>query len=216
MHHFYKNNFRVALSTLSLIVFVFLLSIYLLNFGVENKSNADDQSVSLTASTATAMTFSTSAGGSVALGAITPGNPVSAPATGTIMSVTTNAANGYTIGVADSIAASNSCLVSSGNYIPDYAGTIATPTTWSGTGLGITLYAADTTKEAKWGTGITYNDANNKYAGVPQNSTIAHTVTGYHVSADTSSWAFKIDIPPAQAVGNYTGNVTFTATAVLS
>ena len=78
------------------------------------------------------------------------------------------------------------------------------------------MFAATTSKESAWGTGTTYNDANNKYAGVPQNATTGHTVTGYHAGTDTSSWSFKIDVPNSQKTGNYSGSVTFTATAVVS
>ena len=216
MHHLYKNNFRLFLTTVALSVFVLFLAIYLTNFGIEKRSSADTQGVSLSATTAAAMSFTTLAGDTVSFGSITAGSAVAGPATGTIFSITTNAPNGYTLGVSDSIAASDSCLVSSGNYIPDYVGTVGTPTIWSGVGLGVALYAADTNKEAKWGTGTTYNDLNNKYAGVPQAATTAHTVTGYHAGADTSSWAFKLDVAPGQAVGSYSGTVTFTATAVLS
>ena len=87
---------------------------------------------------------------------------------------------------------------------------------WSGVGLGVTLFAADTSKEAKWGTGTTYNDGLNKYAGVPQAATVAHTVTGYREIPDTSSWAFKLDVSPGQSAGNYSGTVIFTAVAVLT
>jgi hypothetical protein len=78
------------------------------------------------------------------------------------------------------------------------------------------MFAADTSKEAAWGTGTTVCDANNKYAGAPATATTAHTVTGFHSGADTSSWGWKIDVPNTQKTGSYSGNVTFTATAVLS
>ena len=199
-------------------VFVFMAVIYFANLGVENKSQADTQGVTVSASVQTAMTFSTSAGDTAAFGSLTPGSPIASPATGTVLSVTTNAANGYTIGVSDSKTTTNSALLhtDTSTYVADYAGTIATPTSWTSTGLGLTLFAADTNKESAWGTGTTYDDSNNKYAGVPQNATTAHTVTGYHSGADTSSWAFKLDVPGTQKTGSYSGTVTFTSTAVLS
>ncbi|MCX6810178.1 MAG: hypothetical protein NTY30_00350 [Candidatus Berkelbacteria bacterium] len=198
-------------------VLVFMAVIYFTNFGVENKSNADTQNVTVSATVLTAMTFSTTAGSTAAFGSLTPGSPIAAPATGTVLSVTTNAANGYTIGVSDAVAGSDSALHQSSTYIADYAGTIATPTTWTGTGLGVTLFAADTGKNTtQWGAGTTYNDVLNQYAGIPETATTAHTVTGYHSSADTSSWDFKLDVPGTQKTGAYSGTVTFTATAVLS
>jgi len=207
------------LKSISFAVFLTLLVFVLLVLGLNYfpyGGVADTDIVNLSTNVQNAMVFSITTGDTVAFGDLTPGTPIAAPATGTIASVTTNAANGYTLGVHDSIAGSDSCLVNAGTYIADYAGTIATPTTWVNTGLGITLYAADTNKEAKWGTGTTYDDANNKYAGVPETVTTAHTVTGYHSGADTSSWAFKLDTPASQKTGAYSGSITFTATAVLS
>ena len=181
-------------------------------------AQAAQDTVSLSTTVQEYLSFSITTGDTVAFGNLTPGTPIAAPNTGTIASVTTNAANGYTLAVHDGVAASGSCLLHTDTTtrIADYAGTIETPTSWTGTGLGITLYAADTNKEAKWGTGTTYNDPNNKYAGIPQNATTAHTVTGYHSGADTSSWAYKIDVPNTQKTGSYSGEMTFTATAVLS
>lgn len=162
------------------------------------------------------LTFDITQADSVPFGNLTPGTPI-CYATGTIASVTTNAANGYTLGVHDG-SATDSALVQSGVYIPDMTnGTIATPVVWgSNYGQGIGLYAADTNKEAKWGTGTTVCDANNKYAAIPLAATTAHTVTGYHAGADTSSWSFKIDVQNTQKTGAYSGNMTFTATAILS
>ena len=156
------------------------------------------------------------AGSSVEFGNLTPASPITAPVGGTVASVATSASNGYTLSLSDG-SGTNSAMVHTDTttYIADYAGTITTPTTWTGTGVGISLFAADTTKEAKWGTGTTYNDANNKYAGVPANATVAHTVATYSEGADTSTWAFKVDVLNSQKTGTYSGDVTFTATASL-
>lgn len=181
-------------------------------------AEAATDTVTLTTSVQEYLNFSLTAGDTAAFGNLTPGTPIASPATGTIATVTTNSANGYTVGLSDATAATNSSMTHSDTTtkIADYAGTIAEPTSWTGTGLGITLFAADTTKEAKWGTGTTYDDANNAYAGIPQNATTAHTAAGYKSGADTSSWAFKLDVPNTQKTGSYSGTVTFTVTAVLS
>lgn len=173
--------------------------------------------VSLSTSVQEYLTFAITAGDAVTFGSLTPGTPICF-ATGTVASVTTNSANGYTIGLSDAVAGTNSTLLHTDatTRIADYAGTLTTPTTWASTGLGVGLFAADTNKDVKWGTGTAVCDANNKYAGVPQTATTAHTSTGYHASADTSSWSWKIDVPNTQKTGTYSGNVTFTATAVLS
>ena len=185
-----------------------------------DKAEAATDTVTVTTTVQQYISFSITAGDPTAFGNLTPGTPIAAPATGTVASVTTNSANGYTLGLSDGIASTNSALLHTDatTYIADYAGTIGTPTSWTGTGLGITLYAADTTPDAKWcaTTCTTYNDADNKYAGIPENATTAHTVTGFHADADTSSWAFKIDVSNSQKTGAYSGTVTFTATAVLT
>lgn len=182
-----------------------------------SSADAATDTVSLSTSVQEYLSFSITSGDTVSFGNLTPGTPI-CHATGSVASVTTNAANGYTMGLSDATAAPNSCLrhTDTTTYIAKYAGTIAVPTSWTGTGLGITMYAADTNKEAAWGTGTTVCDANNKYAGVPEAATTAHTVTGYHATADTSSWGWKLDAPGTQKTGSYSGNVTFTATAVLS
>lgn len=150
-------------------------------------------------------------------GNLSPGTPLKGTG-GIIATVNTSAADGYLLGISDGIPAPDSCLVHTDGvtYIEDYLGTITTPTLWSGTGLGFTVYAADTNKEAKWGTGTTYNDSNNKYAGVPQTTTTFHSSPSYKAVDDTTSFAFELDAPNDQKTGNYSGDITITATAVVS
>ncbi len=197
------------------VFFAVMFSAYLVLNYVSIQSEAATHDVSLDITVQEYMAFDITAGDTINIGNFNPGTPTCSN-TGSVASVTTNAANGYTLGVHDG-SDTDSALVKGGSvYIPDYAGTITTPTSWTGTGLGVGLYAADTNKEAKWGTGTTVCDANNKYAGVPASATTAHTVTGYRDTADTSSWSWKIDTPNDQETGYYSGNVTFTATAVTS
>lgn len=202
-------------------VFLGILIILVMMALLTGKSaRAEEHEVDLSTTVQASLSFDIIAGDTVPFGPLTAGVPIAAPDTGTIASVTTNAANGYTLGLSDGVAGSNSALLHTDTTtrITDVtSGDITTPALWgTSTGLGITLYAADTNKEGKWGTGTAYNDANNKYAAIPQAATTAHTVIGEVVGADTSSWAFKIDVPADQKTGSYSGNVTFTATAVLS
>jgi hypothetical protein len=191
--------------------------LYFVNSSSVNQVEAAEQNVSLSTTVQEYLSFSITAGGTVTFGNLTPGTPI-CYSTGTVASVTTNATNGYTIGLSDGVAGTNSALLHTDTTtrIADYAGTIDTPTSWTGTGLGVGLYAADTNKESKWGTGTTVCDSNNKYAGIPQSTTTAHSAPGYKSGADTSSWSFKVDVPNTQKAGSYSGTVTFTATAVLS
>ena len=218
-----KILFMTISSLIVFWLFIFLghsgnLSSYLKSMvGRAAASTTSPQTHNVTLSTTVQayMVFDFTAGDTVAFGNLTPGTPIDAPATATIASVTTNSLNGYTIGIADATAGTNSSMVNAGSYIADYAGSFATPTLWTGTGLGITLFSG-TQKDAKWGTGTTYNDGYNKYAGIPQAAATAHTVTGFHAAADLSSWAWSIDVPNDQKTGAYSGVVTFTATSVLS
>jgi len=179
------------------------------------KAATDTKDVSLSTNAQEYLTFTITAGSSIAFGDLSPGSPV-VGSNGTTTSVTTNAANGYTLAVSDSVSGSDSALLHSDTTtrILDYSGTIATPTSWSGTGFGFCLYSG-TNKDAKWGTGTSYNDSNNKYAGVPQTATTIMTKTGYTEGADTAGIGWKVDVPNTQKTGSYSGSVTLTVTAVL-
>lgn len=202
---------------------VFLAVLYLANLGPSKQSEAATHDVTLTTTVITYLTFDITAGDTVPFGNLTPGTPIKAPAASTIASVTTNAANGYTLGLSDAHAASSSMAhTDTTTHITKMTnGTIGTPVAWgSNTGVGATMWTADTTPEAKWCTPAqtctSYDDADNLYAAVPETATTAHTVTGFHASADTSSWAFEINVPNTQKTGAYSGTITYTATAVLS
>ncbi len=134
----------------------------------------------------------------------------------TVATVTSNHPNGYSLSVADNVSGSDSALLHTDTLtrIADYVGSILTPTLWSGTGVGITVYQA-TDKEAKWGTGTTENDVNNKYAGIPETAEIIHTKTGSPTSADETYVGYKIVVPNTQKTGSYSGNITYTATGML-
>lgn len=212
-----------------LIVFLFVSGLIIL-FPIcrTNAANATDtESVSLTATVNDYIALATKSGGTIALGAFLPGTPTCSN-TATVMGVTTNAANGYTLGLSDDQALADGQLVTDSSlhqgtvYIPDFStGTLAAPVVWGtpGTnrGLGVGLFAADNTgKEIVWGTGTAVCDALNKYAPIPKTAATGHTLTGYHAAEDTSSWGWKIDVPATQKTGAYAGTVTFTATTVLT
>lgn len=121
-------------------------------------AQAETHGVSLSTSVQSYLSFDITAGDSIGLGSLTPGTPICST-TASVASVTTNAANGYTLGLSDG-SDTNSALAQGGVYIPDMTnGTITTPVVWgvpgTNTGLGVGLWAADTNKEAKWGTGTT-------------------------------------------------------------
>ena len=211
---------RIKKKNLFLSLIVLVVSVSLVYFAIRPfVAHADTHGVSLSTSVQSYLSFDITAGDTIALGSLTPGTPICS-ATASVASVTTNAANGYTIGLSDG-SDTNSALNQGGTYIPDMTnGTITTPVVWgtpgTNTGLGVGLWAADTTKEVKWGTGTTVCDTNNKYAAIPSAAATAHTVTGVVVGTDTSSWSWKIDVLNTQKTGAYSGSATFTATAVIS
>jgi hypothetical protein len=88
--------------------------------------------------------------------------------------------------------------------------------TWSGTGLGFTVFSSTATKNTTWwGTGTTKDDANNKYAGFP---TSAQTIMAqdFYTSGDTTtSVGYKLDVPPGQLPGDYDGIIVYTVTMAL-
>lgn len=190
---------------------------------VSYESKAATDTVDLEINVQEYLSFSLTAGDSIDFENFNPGTPACST-DATVASVTTNAANGYTLGLHDG-SATNSALSKGGLgsvYITDYAGSFGTPTEWTGNGLGISMWDADTNHETKWCKAgeitdcTTVCDADNLYAGVPETATTAHTVTGFRSDADTSSWSWKIDAPNTQETGAYSGTVTFTATAVIS
>ncbi len=153
--------------------------------------------------------------GSVSLSTLTPGSPQTNK---TIATVTTNFPNGYSLSVQDDVSGSNSALLhtDTSTRIADYTGTIASPTSWTGTGLGICVYIATGKNESQWGSGTSETDVNNKYAGVPETTTSIHAKTGSPTSGDQTYIGYKIDIPNSQKTGTYSGDVTYTATGVLN
>ena len=133
--------------------------------------------------------------------------------------VTTDAWNGYTLGINMQQHSNASCsdryalCQSSGAYyIPNISATIASPAVWSEDGLGFTV-SAGTSVEAKWNSG-------SNYAAVPSTKTTFHTKADYYAPAsgtpyDSSTVRFKIQIPNSQETVTYDNTVTFTATAAL-
>ena len=179
--------------------------------------------ITLTTTILEAISIAITSGSSITFTSFAPGT--SAPqcnGSGSVLAVTTNASNGYTMGVSDA-SDTNSPMAFGSVYIPDATGgTMTTPVTWTTNnagflGLGITDFAADTTKNtSKWGTGATACDVFNKWAAVPSANSVGHTVTGWRAAADSTSWGWKIDAPASQKTGLYTGVVLFTATSVVA
>ncbi len=138
------------------------------------------------------------------LGVVVPGVPNTGE---TIATVTTDANGGYDL----LIAQNNDMTHATDNTttISAYTGTIASPTVWSGVGLGFTV-ANGTTVAAKWGTNPNY-----RYAGIPNTDTVFHEKPGYKSGGDDTTIRYQIDVPASQKSGTYTSTVTYTAMASL-
>lgn len=179
-------------------------------------TNAD--TVSVSTNVQTVVTFGVDSG-TMNLGNLTPTTPV----TGTsVLTVDTNDMSGYYLQAsyttATCAAATTLCHSDTTTTITDktdFTG-IADCTesaVWSGTGLGFTVFAADTNKDTTcWGAGTTVTHASNKYVGFPSVAkTILNTTSGPLADDDTSV-GYKLDVATTQKSGAYSGSVVFTAT----
>lgn len=209
---------KTTKTTLLVLISFFLLVGTASFYYFESSAQSDTENVTLSTNVQTSIAIALSSG-TYAFGNLTAGTPLKGSA-GIDIDITTNASNGYSIGIHDGVAGSDSCLLHTDTTtrIVDTSALVGTPALWiSGVtkGLGATVYTADTSKEIKWGTGTTYGDVNNKYAAVPQTATTIHTSTGYKTGADTTSVAFIVDVEADQKSGAYSGDIILTATAVL-
>jgi hypothetical protein len=201
-----KCSFALAFSVFLTVVFI-LGQVWEISFG----ASATD---SVILSTTVAETISLDCGTDVNLGTLTPGTPVTGSSTCT---VTTNANGGYNLQVKrddadttmDKTTDATTNIADKTAWDPTGSGNGAT---WTGTGLGFTVFASTATKSTTWwGTGTTETDANNKYAGFPTAYTNVMVHTAYSSSSTTNSIGYKLDVPSTQKSGAYDGTITFQA-----
>lgn len=205
---------------ISLTLFLLLVGAIGSTLNTKEVRAASTGSVTLQGTILQYLSLEVSSGDTIAFGNITPGTP-ECDTSGTVVGITTNAANGYTLALSDGVADADSSMThtDTSTKIADMSGTIASPADWvdgTTTGVAASMFEATTNKEVKWGSGTTACGAANKWAGLPETATTAHTVTGYHAGADSSSWGWKVDVPNTQKTGVYSGTVLFTSSAVLS
>ena len=215
------------LATISL--FIFWLFVVLGNGGnlskgaIPKAQAAYTGNVLLTGTVLEYIDLSFSSGQTISFGNITPGlsNAIAkCAAFNTQADVLTSASGGYNLAVSDASDTNSAMVHSDGStYIPDITGTIATPLLWTSgvtAGVGINLFSGTQKSIAAWGTGTTVCDLSyNKWGKVPSAAATGHTVTGYHATADSSYWDWRISVPLTQKTGTYSGNVLFTSAAVL-
>ena len=148
------------------------------------------------------------------LGNLTPGTPVTGSSTCT---ATTNANGGYTLAVKRDDATSTLKKNSENNItisdLTPWDPTAPNANTYSGTGLGFTVFSSTANKNSSWwGTGSTLTDSNNKYAGFNTNQTDIMRDTSYSETSTATDIGYKIDVPPTQKSGAYSGSVTYQVT----
>lgn len=137
-----------------------------------------------------------------------------------IIYITTNSSNGYTIDIKDLVPGSNSALLHSDNTtrIPDFSANITNPQPWSygvSKGVGFSIFKADTNKETRWGTGTSYNSADNNYAGIEESNVAIHSSPGFKTTTDNTWITFVLDVEAGQKTGPYSGSITLSVTANL-
>ena len=152
-------------------------------------------------------------------GVLIPGAP---EANATTCTVTTNDQDGYVLQLEDSNTGANTLVHDTlSESITDLtAWDASTPNAaaWidaTTEGLGFSVYDSTATKnDTWWGTGVSCHDANNLYAGIPDNGSAQDIMehTSYAANSTTTSICYRVDVPMSQASGEYTGAVTYTAT----
>lgn len=139
--------------------------------------------------------------GSVDLGALNPGTPITGTTTSTVR---TDSSAGYTIAIQKAALMRHSDAVTT---IPDWTGTIATPTTFTGVGLGFTI-SAGTSVDSKWSSGT-------KFAAIPTGTpSVFHSVISSISTGNTTTVTYTLDSVASQKVGSYATSVAYRATAL--
>jgi len=199
--------------------FFSLMMVFLINLHVVNAAPSVSSGLALSTDVQPSLLMDVSRD-SYNFGLATAGTPTWGPGD-SIIYITTNSANGYTVDIKDMVPGNNSALLHSDNStrIPDFPADIENPQTWSygvSKGVGFSIFKADTNKEAKWGTGTTYNSVDNKYAGIVEIDNAIHTSPGFKTTTDNTWITFVLDVEADQKNGSYSGSVTLSATANLS
>lgn len=171
------------------------------------------QTVSL--SVTSTITFSVGSP-TVSLGTLTPGAAITAT---TSASVSTNAANGWTLSIKRDDASSTLDMTTDATTdFPDYtAWNYSSPNsnTTPGANLSFRVMSVGTDvalyNSTWWGSDDTTNA---KYAGFPTTSQTIATIGSYVSSNQTVVYKFRADAPATQKTGSYDGAVTLTALAI--
>jgi len=208
-----KNHiiFIVLLSSMAFLVNYLWISIY------RGNAQQQSQSINLSATIQQSLAMTISDAG-CDFGTVLSGAR-SYCGTGYVVVVRTNSNSGYLLGIQDNISGSGSALAHEDNStrIPDFSAGINSPEIFdtNDEGVGITVYAADTNKETKWGQGTNFNSSLNRYAGIPELLGVIHTSPGYKSFYDSTHIGFVLGVNQGQKVGYYSGNATLTSVVLV-
>lgn len=213
-----KFSRRRGIKTKKLTLFLSLfLAIFFVVFQFANQSRGDTKTDQATITVSVQETLSLACDDTAALGNLTPATPVGAT---TDCVVTTNANGGYVLKVKrddsdttiDKIGEATTNITDKTAWDPTANSGAGNAATYSGTGLGFGVYASTATKSTTWwGTGTTYTDANNKYAGFPTAYATIMSHTSYSATSTTTSVAYRLDVGGTQKSGDYDGTITYQA-----
>jgi len=174
-------------------------------------SDSDTQTIILTVTSTITLTLATT---TVNMGTLTPGVPISA---GTSLTVVTNDYNGWNLQVRRDDAASTLNL--NGSSAPDVtfpdatAWTYATPNSTSTPGANLSFRLMETgTDAALVSTTLWGADAGTKlWAGFPTSNQQVTGISSYVAATQNVAYEFRADAPGTQQSGVYYGDITFTA-----
>lgn len=212
-----KSNLKKTKGALFLSIF--LVFIFGIMQAMETKSATSTSQITITTTVAETISLDCVSATPVALGTITPGTPVYNSNTCT---TTTNANGGYNLAVKrddadttiDKVGEAATNISDKTAWDPTASAGAGNAATWTGTGLGFSVYASTATKSTTWwGTGTTCDDALNKYAGFPVAYANIMQHASYSATSTTVGICYKLDVGTTQKSGNYDGTVTFQATS---
>jgi hypothetical protein len=157
-------------------------------------------------------------GSTVNLGNITPGDPVVGSS---VCTATTNANGGYALAVKRDDATDTTMdkdldqavnIDDKTAWDPTASAGSGNASSWTGTGLGFTVFASTATKnDAWWGNGTTVSDPANMYAGFAATQKDIMRHTSYSSSSTATSIGYRLDVPSSQKSGAYSGSITYQA-----
>lgn len=178
---------------------------------------ADTDSHQTTLTVGVQGTISLDCGADVDLGSLTPGTPVGGSSTCT---VTTSSGGGYELSLKrddidttlDLTGEASTNITDKTDWDKDANSGSGNTDTYSGTGLGFSLFDSTANKNITWwGSGTTYNDVNNKYAGIPNDYEVIMDYDDYSASSTVNEISYRLDVPATQKSGVYNGTITYQA-----